>query len=59
MSVSISASRSIPPVRGLLPVTTSLAFEPTVIERLSQRDDGSGDDDADDDGDTAVHKQKP
>jgi hypothetical protein len=29
------------------------------IERLSQRDDGSGDGDADDGGDTAVQKQKP
>jgi hypothetical protein len=29
-------------------------------ERLSQRDGGgNGDDDANDDGDTAVHKQKP
>jgi hypothetical protein len=29
------------------------------IEQLSQRGDGGGDDDANDGGDTAVHKQKP
>jgi hypothetical protein len=42
-----------------LPVATH-ACRQRIIERLSQRGDGgSGDDDANDDGDTAVRKQKP
>jgi|HubBroStandDraft_1064217.scaffolds.fasta_scaffold349481_1 hypothetical protein len=37
-----------------------LSLQCMFIEQLSQRGDGgSGDDDANDGGDTAVHKQKP